>query len=162
MERCRWVPVQLKGNYLAVNIPEYKLHVYENDSLAWDCNVVVGSVTNQTVIFNGDMKYIVFSPYWNIPKSIVVKETLPAAKRNGSYIKKHNMEVVSASGVVNPSDIDWQKYSGKDFPYTIRQKPGPNNSLGRVKFLFPNNYAIYLHDTPARSLFNESSASTAG
>ena len=78
-------------------------------------------------------------------------------KRNSSYLAKHNMEVVSGSGVVNPSSIDWNKYTGKNFPYTIRQKPGPNNSLGRVKFLFPNSYSIYLHDTPAKSLFNESS-----
>lgn len=157
MERSRWVPIQLKGDYLAVNIPEYRLHVYEHDSLVWDCNVVVGSVTNQTVIFNGDMKYIAFSPYWNIPSSIIGKEILPAMKRNSSYLAKHNMEVVSGSGVVNPSSIDWNKYTGKNFPYTIRQKPGPNNSLGRVKFLFPNSYSIYLHDTPAKSLFNESS-----
>lgn len=157
MERCRWVPVQLKGDYLAVNIPAYKLFVYEDDSLAWDCNVVVGSVNNQSVIFNGNMNTIVFSPYWNIPASIVAKETLPAVKRNRAYLASHNMEVVSGSGVVNPSSIDWGKYSGYNFPYTIRQKPGPNNSLGRVKFLFPNNYSIYLHDTPAKSLFEEPS-----
>ncbi|HUM45549.1 MAG TPA: L,D-transpeptidase family protein [Chitinophagales bacterium] len=157
MERCRWVPVQLEGDYLAVNIPEYRLHVYEHDSLVWNCNVVVGSVNNQTVIFNGNMKYIVFSPYWNIPSSIIAKEILPAAKRNPGYIASHNMEVVSGSKVLSPSSISWSNYSGANFPYTIRQKPGPNNSLGRVKFLFPNNYAIYLHDTPAKSLFNEPS-----
>jgi murein L,D-transpeptidase YcbB/YkuD len=137
MERCRWVPVQLKGDYLAVNIPAYKLFVYEDDSLAWDCNVVVGSVNNQSVIFNGNMNTIVFSPYWNIPASIVAKETLPAVKRNRAYLASHNMEVVSGSGVVNPSSIDWGKYSGYNFPYTIRQKPGPNNSLGRGKISFP-------------------------
>lgn len=157
MERCRWVPVQLKGDYLAVNIPAFKLFVYEDDSLAWDCNVVVGSINNQSVIFNGNMNTIVFSPYWNIPASIVAKETLPAVKRNKGYLASHNMEVVSGSGVVNASSIDWGKYSGYNFPYTIRQKPGPNNSLGRVKFLFPNNYSIYLHDTPAKSLFDEPS-----
>ncbi|MEO6166721.1 MAG: L,D-transpeptidase family protein [Chitinophagales bacterium] len=157
MERSRWVPVELKGDYLAVNIPEYRLHIYEHDSLVWDCNVVVGSVNNQTVIFNGNMKYIVFSPYWNIPSSIIAKEILPAAKRNPGYIGSHNMEVVSGSKVLSPASVSWSNYSGYNFPYRIRQKPGPNNSLGRVKFLFPNNYAIYLHDTPAKSLFNEPS-----
>ncbi|MBK9730938.1 MAG: L,D-transpeptidase family protein [Chitinophagaceae bacterium] len=155
MERSRWVPVQLKGDYLAVNIPEYKLHVYDDDSLVWECNVVVGSVNNQTVIFNGNMKYIVFSPYWNIPTSIIAKEIVPGAKRNANYIASHNMEVVAGGKVISPSSVNWSNYSGYNFPYAIRQKPGPNNSLGRVKFLFPNNYSIYLHDTPSKSLFNE-------
>ena len=134
MERSRWVPVQLKSDYLLVNIPEYKLHVYEHDSLAFKMNVVVGKDQNQTVIFNGDMKYVVFSPYWNIPASILKKETLPAIKRNPNYLAQHNME-----------------WNGGN----VRQKPGPNNSLGLVKFLFPNNHSIYLHDSPAKSLFNE-------
>lgn len=136
MERSRWVPVQPGNNYLVINIPEFKLHVYENDSLAWTMNVVVGKSQHKTVIFNGDMKYIVFSPYWNIPVSIIKKETLPALKRDRNYLAKHNME--------------WNNGS-------IRQKPGPDNSLGLVKFLFPNSHSIYLHDTPAKSLFNEDS-----
>lgn len=155
MERSRWVPAKLEGDYLAVNIPEFRLHVYEHDSMMWECNVVVGSVTNQTVIFNDNMRYIVFSPYWNIPASIIAKEILPAAKRNANYISSHNMEVVAGGKVISPSAVNWSNYSGYNFPYAIRQKPGPNNSLGRVKFLFPNNYSIYLHDTPSKSLFNE-------
>lgn len=134
MERCRWVPVQLKSDYLLVNIPEYKLHVYEHDSMAFSMNVVVGKDQNKTAIFNGDMKYIVFSPYWNIPSSILKKEMLPAMKRNPNYLAQHNME-----------------WNGGN----VRQKPGPDNSLGLVKFLFPNSHSIYLHDTPAKSLFNE-------
>lgn len=136
MERSRWVPVQPGNNYLVINIPEFKLHVYENDSVAWSMDVVVGKYQHKTVIFNGDMKYIVFSPYWNIPASIMKKETLPAIKRDPNYLAKHNME--------------WNNGS-------IRQKPGPDNSLGLVKFLFPNSHSIYLHDTPAKSLFNENS-----
>lgn len=155
MERSRWVPIKLQGDYLAVNIPEYRLHVYEHDSMILECNVVVGSVTNQTVIFNGNMQYVVFSPYWNVPASIVAKEILPAVKRNPNYLASHNMEVVAGNKVLSPSSINWSNYSGYQFPYSIRQKPGANNSLGRVKFLFPNNYSIYLHDTPAKSLFNE-------
>lgn len=134
MERCRWVPEQLNTDYLLINIPDYKLYVYENDSLVWNMNVVVGKDQHKTVVFNGDMKYIVFSPYWNIPGSIMKNEVLPAIKRNRNYLASHNME--------------WNGGS-------IRQKPGPNNSLGLVKFLFPNSHNIYLHDTPAKSLFNE-------
>jgi murein L,D-transpeptidase YcbB/YkuD len=134
MERSRWVPVKLSNNYLVVNIPEYKLHVYENDSVAWSMNVVVGKDQHKTVIFNGDLKYVVFSPYWNIPTSILRKEILPALKRNRNYLSRHNME--------------WHNGG-------VRQKPGPNNSLGLVKFLFPNSHNIYLHDSPAKSLFQE-------
>jgi L,D-transpeptidase YcbB len=134
MERCRWLPNETNEDYLFVNIPQFKLFAMERDSIALSCNVVVGTATNKTVIFRGDMKYVVFSPYWNVPQSIINKEILPAMKRNPNYLAKHNME-----------------YNGGK----IRQKPGPRNSLGLVKFLFPNSYNIYLHDTPSKSLFNE-------
>jgi murein L,D-transpeptidase YcbB/YkuD len=135
MERSRWVPDDITDDYLLVNIPEYKLHVIEDDKPIFSMNVVVGKSQNKTVIFNGDLKYVVFSPYWNIPPSILKKETLPAIKRNPNYLAQHNME-----------------WNGGN----VRQKPGPNNSLGLVKFLFPNSHSIYLHDTPSKSLFNES------
>jgi murein L,D-transpeptidase YcbB/YkuD len=135
MERSRWVPEKLKKDYLLINIPEYKLHVIEDEKPIFSMNVVVGKSQNKTVIFNGDLKYVVFSPYWNIPASILKKETLPAIRRNPNYLASHNME-----------------WNGGN----VRQKPGPNNSLGLVKFLFPNTHAIYLHDTPSKSLFNES------
>jgi murein L,D-transpeptidase YcbB/YkuD len=143
MERSRWLPISLNGDYLAVNIPEYKLHVYHADSLLWSCNVVVGKTTNPTTVFYGEVRNVVFSPYWNIPRSIVIKEVLPGIKRNPNYLNLHNMEI---TGQENGLPV-------------IRQKPGPQNSLGRVKFLFPNNYNIYLHDTPSKSLFGENSRS---
>lgn len=136
MERIRWMPTDPPSEYILVNIPAYKLFVYENGKLAWDMKVVVGSIAHNTVIFRGDMKYVVFSPYWNVPASIVKKEIMPGMKRDANYLARHNME--------------WNGGA-------VRQKPGPNNSLGLVKFLFPNSYSIYLHDTPAKSLFNESS-----
>jgi len=141
MERCRWLPVSLNTDYLAVNIPEFKLHVYHADSLLWSCNVVVGQEVHQTVIFYGVMQFVVFSPYWNLPESIIRNEVLPAIKRNPNYINEHNMLI---TGKVNGLPV-------------IKQKPGPANSLGLVKFLFPNSYSIYLHDTPSKSLFGESS-----
>ncbi|WP_184543463.1 L,D-transpeptidase family protein [Mucilaginibacter sp. FT3.2] len=141
MERCRWLPISLNTDYLAVNIPEFKLHVYHADSLLWSCNVVVGQKVHQTVIFYGQMQYVVFSPFWNLPESIIRNEVLPEMRRNANYINKHNMII---TGKQNGLPV-------------IKQKPGPANSLGLVKFLFPNSYSIYLHDTPSRSLFGESS-----
>lgn len=141
MERCRWLPVKLNGDYLAVNIPEFQLHVYHADSLLWSCNVVVGKTVHPTVVFYGEIKYVVFSPYWNVPMSIVKNEILPGIKRNSSYLANHRMEITGHR---------------QGLP-VIRKRPGPQNSLGQVKFLFPNSYNIYLHDTPSKSLFGESS-----
>lgn len=159
MERLRWVPSAPGDYYLLVNIPGFMLYAYENDSLMWSMPVVVGKPVHQTVIFSGSLKYVVFSPYWNIPPGILANETLPAIKRNVSYLKRNNMEVVKGGKVIDPGSIEWSKYSASSFPYMIRQKPGGSNSLGRVKFLFPNQYNIYLHDTPAKSLFSADSRS---
>lgn len=136
MERIRWAPATPTSDYLLVNIPEYKLHVYEDGNLSFSMNVVVGSEAHNTVIFSGTLNQIVFSPYWNIPPSILKNEILPGIKRRPNYLATHNME-----------------WNGN----AVRQKPGPKNSLGLVKFLFPNSYNIYLHDTPSKSLFGESS-----
>jgi murein L,D-transpeptidase YcbB/YkuD len=144
-----------------VNIPQFKMHVYDKGKLAWSCNVVVGKPGANTVIFTKELRYIVFSPYWNVPPGILAKEVLPGLKRGaGSYLARQNMEIVSASGkVISPQSINFSKYSGSNFPYLVRQKPGGKNSLGKVKFLFPNEYNIYLHDTPARYLFGENKRS---
>ncbi|UYQ93016.1 L,D-transpeptidase family protein [Chitinophaga horti] len=160
MERIRWVPVDPGGNYILVNIPEFRMHIYENDKLAWSSNVVVGTPANSTVIFSREMKYVVFAPYWNVPPGILGSEVLPGIKRSTGYLARHNMEVAGASGnVISPGSINWSKYTARNFPYIIRQKPGGANSLGKVKFLFPNEYNIYLHDTPSKGLFNETKRS---
>ena len=134
MERCRWMDNDPPGNHLVVNIPQFQLLVYENDSLMWNCNVVVGKEIHKTAIFQGTVRYIVFSPYWNVPTSILNKEIMPKLKRNPHYLESQDME--------------W--YDGR-----LRQRPGPDNALGKVKFLFPNNFKMYLHDTPSKSLFQE-------
>lgn len=152
LERLRWVPVEIENDYLLVNIPEYKLHVFENKKLIWETNVVVGKAARQTSIFKGNISQIILNPYWNIPKSIANNEILPKLKRNRNYLSKNNMEVVSGGKVINPNKINWSKYS--KIPYEIRQKPGNDNSLGKMKFMFPNSYSIYLHDTPAKELFD--------
>jgi murein L,D-transpeptidase YcbB/YkuD len=135
MERSRWVPVNVATDYLVVNIPEFKLHAYENDNLLWSMDAVVGKPVHNTVIFSGKIKYVVFSPYWNVPTSILQNEILPGIRRNQNYLANHHME--------------WS--NGQ-----VRQRSGPDNALGFVKFLFPNSYNIYLHDTPSKSLFSES------
>jgi murein L,D-transpeptidase YcbB/YkuD len=135
LERFRWMPkIPHEGEFIFVNIPEYRLHYFENGKDAWDCNVVVGKPMNKTVIFSGDIKHIVFSPYWYVPPSIISKEVRPGMSRNPNYLASHHME-----------------WNGGN----VRQKPGPANSLGLVKFIFPNSNNIYLHDTPSKSLFNE-------
>jgi len=118
MERLRWLPVIKDSNYILVNIPEYKLHVIDSGKNIFDLNVIVGKTANGTVIFNSQLKYIVFSPYWNVPASIVEKEILPAIAKNPKYLEKNNMEIIGKS---------------KGLP-TICQKPGLLNSLGLVKF----------------------------
>ncbi|MBV8254474.1 MAG: L,D-transpeptidase family protein [Chitinophaga sp.] len=159
MERLRWVPVEPPKTYILVNIPEFRMHVYQDSKLAWSCNVVVGTPGTHTVVFSNELKYVVFSPYWNVPPGILYKEVLPGIRRSGAgYLARQNMEIVGAGGkVVSPSVAS--KYAGKGFPYTVRQLPGGKNSLGKVKFLFPNEYNIYLHDTPAKYLFGQNKRS---
>lgn len=134
MERTRWMSAEPAGDHLVINIPQFELLVYRGDSLQWKCPVVVGKDANKTAIFQADMRYIVFSPWWNVPASILEKEILPALARNPAYLRQNELE--------------WQ---GK----SLRQRPGEGNALGRVKFLFPNSFSMYLHDTPSKSLFRE-------
>jgi murein L,D-transpeptidase YcbB/YkuD len=139
MERFRWVPENFTTDYIVVNIPEFKLHVFSNKQLQWSCKVVVGMVMNKTVVFNADLKYVVFSPYWNVPQSIVRNEILKNIRKDRNYLQKHQMEITGYRNGLPE----------------IRQKPGTLNALGKVKFIFPNSHNIYLHDTPSKSLFNE-------
>lgn len=155
MERLRWVPEELEKDHLLINIPEYILHVFEGGKQVWQMNVVVGKTASQTTIFKGSLSQIVLNPYWNIPQSIIRNEILPQLKRGTGYLARNNMEVLSGNKVINPSSIDWNAYT-KNVPYTIRQKPGDKNSLGKMKFLFPNSYNIYLHDTPSKGHFGDS------
>lgn len=155
LERLRWIPVDMGKQFLLVNIPEFKLHVFENEKPIWSTNIVVGKDAKQTSIFKGNISKIILNPYWNVPNSIINEEILPALKRNSAYVTKNNMEVLSGLRIVDASTINWKKYK-KNIPFTIRQKPGKDNALGKMKFLFPNNFSIYLHDTPSKNLFNRS------
>ena len=136
MDRMRWMP-EPEGNLLLVNIPEFTLQVFEGAKKAFSMNVVVGKEGHNTMMFKGDLNQIVFSPYWNLTPDIIREEIMPAMAKNPDYLATHNMEITGTSG---------------GFP-VIRQLPGEENSLGKVKFLFPNSFNIYFHDTPAKSLF---------
>jgi murein L,D-transpeptidase YcbB/YkuD len=139
MGRMRWMPTKPSGQLIVVNIPEFVLHVYEGNKQAWQMNVVVGKEGHNTMMFTGDLNQVVFSPYWNVPPSIVKNEIVPKLASNPDYLATHNMEEVGTEGGLPK----------------IRQLPGEGNSLGRVKFLFPNSFNIYFHDTPAKSLFEK-------
>jgi murein L,D-transpeptidase YcbB/YkuD len=155
MERLRWFPDQVEDDFLLINIPEYKLHVFENKQKVMDLKVIVGKEATRTSIFKGNISQLILNPYWNVPTSIVRKEMLPKLKRNSNYLSKNNMELLSGNTIIDPSTVNWNKYTSS-IPYSIRQKPGDDNALGKMKFIFPNNFSIYLHDTPSRSIFNES------
>lgn len=156
LERWRWLPRELGERHILVNIPEYRLEVWEGDRVPLSMRVVVGKEDTQTPIFNDEMTHIVFSPYWNVPPSIAEGETLPSVMKDPGFLARTNMEVVDANGtVIDPASIDLDNPTG----YRFRQRPGNANSLGLVKFMFPNQYNVYLHDTPADSLFARASRS---
>lgn len=156
MQRWRWMPDDLGDRHFLVNIPYYHLIARESGKPVMDIRVVVGKPGNNTPIFSEDMETVVFSPYWNIPDTIAENETAPAVARDPNYLARQGIEIlrVSSSGTqtLNPSDVKWddpESLKGLAF----RQRPGSSNALGHVKFLFPNQYNVYLHDTPADALF---------
>ncbi len=153
LERLRWLPDTVQNlELILVNIANYQLDYLDRLDTIFSSRVIVGKQYHESPIFTAEMSYIVFSPYWNIPPSIARKEIIPAVRRNPSYLNQKNMDVVTFSGKqVDPASINW---SAKTFPYMIRQKPGGSNSLGLVKFMFPNSHNVYIHDTPSRSLFS--------
>jgi murein L,D-transpeptidase YcbB/YkuD len=154
MERLRWLPDTVKeAEIIVVNIANYQLDYINKLDTIFSSKVIVGKSYHASPIFSAPMSYIVFSPYWNIPTSITRNEVIPAVRKNPNYLSQKNMEVITTSGkVVDPSAINW---SSKSFPYLIRQKPGGSNSLGLVKFMFPNKHSVYIHDTPSKTLFEK-------
>lgn len=151
LERARWVFRDVEEDLLVVDIAGFKLHLFRDGEEIWVTRVQVGRPYTSTPVFKAAMTHLVLNPTWTVPPGILNKEILPAVRRDPSYLGAHNMSVVRSDGsVVDPSTVDW---SGR-FPYSIRQEPGPKNSLGRVKFMFPNEYFVYLHDTPSKQLFD--------
>ena len=139
MERMRWQPADNAGRHIQVNIPEFALHAWDGNTKAFDMAIVVGKEGHSTVMFTGNLDRIVFSPYWNVPESIVRREILPGIKKNGQYLRENDMEITGE----------------RDGLPVVRQLPGDKNELGKLKFLFPNSFNIYFHDTPHKWLFNQ-------
>ena len=155
MERARWVIHHLPDDFMVVNIAGYNVRRITNDSVVYYSRVIVGRHYHETPIFKGKMIYAEINPTWTLPYSIATKETLPKLQKNPNYLAEKNMIIMDRNGtVLDPSTIDFNSLSRNNFPYIVRQKAGPHNALGQVKFIFPNSYAVYLHDTPSRSLFS--------
>jgi len=159
MERWRWMPETLGNFHVLVNIPEFRLYVERGDhdagyEVAYTTRVVVGTPKNQTPIFSDQIRHIVVNPYWNVPASIAKNEIAPKLAANPYYLDSQNMELLYGGQVVNAAMVDWYRTDVNQF--RIRQRPGPSNALGAVKFLFPNSHDVYLHDTPSKSLFGNS------
>lgn len=155
LERLRWLPDKLKDQeIILVNTANFQLDYLLNRDTLFTSRVIVGKSYHATPQFDGLMSYIVFSPTWTVPTSIVRNEILPSLKKDPQYLGKKNMKLLTSDGkVIDPAGIDWSKVNPRSFPYTVRQEPGEQNSLGLVKFMFPNKHSVYIHDTPSRSLF---------
>ena len=155
LERTRWIFQHPDDDFLLVNIAGFHVKRITNKKEVFDSRVIVGKFHKESPVFKGVMKYIVMNPTWTLPYSISTHETLPRLKKDPGYLAAKHMEVMDRNGnILDPSTIDWSQYSRGNFPFIIRQKAGPWNALGEVKFMFPNKYAVYLHDTPSRGLFN--------
>ena len=156
LERLRWLPPRLGDRYVVVNIPAFRLDAYDHGQRALSMPVIVGADYGHraTPIFSDSMRYVVFNPYWNVPASIAVREILPDARRDADFLARNGYEIVKgwSQQRVHPAvlrDDDFRSYR-----YRVRQRPGRGNALGRVKFIFPNDYNVYLHDTPLGELFS--------
>ncbi len=148
------LPEDLGNRYIVVNIPDFTLRIIDQDREVWSTRVVVGKRKRRTPMLRATIDHLVLNPYWHVPSRIARQELLPRAVANPSYLAEQQMDIVAPGGqVVDPSGIDWTAINPRDFPYRIRQRPGARNALGRVKFMFPNPYSVYLHDTPSRNLF---------
>jgi murein L,D-transpeptidase YcbB/YkuD len=158
LERWRWLPEDLGRRRIVVNIAAYELQVIEDDDVVLAMRVVVGKAFRRTPVFSDTVRYIVLNPFWHVPSTIAAEEVLPKIQRDPSYLERLGMHVFTAgpnSTEIDPGTIDWSTTTADSFPYRLKQEPGRLNALGRIKFMFPNRYDVYLHDTPSRSLFAE-------
>ena len=159
LERWRWLPKDLGRRHIIVNIAAFELEVVDEGAVVLAMRVVVGRPFNRTPVLSDTMRYLVLNPYWHVPSNIATTELLPKLKRDPSYLARYKLRVFPSSRLdaqeVDPATVDWSTITAAHFPFLLRQDPGPRNALGRIKFMFLNKYHIYLHDTPARPLFEE-------
>ncbi|TQI71640.1 murein L,D-transpeptidase YcbB/YkuD [Gramella sp. Hel_I_59] len=154
MERWRWYPRDLGEHYIIVNIPDYELYVVSNGDTIRNHKTMVGTEARKTPVFSDEIDYIIYNPTWTIPPTIMKNDVIPGASRDVGYLRKKNIKMYDRSGKeVDPSAVNWNSSSPRS--YTYRQPAGPSNPLGLVKIIYPNEYMIYLHDTPSKRLFEK-------
>ena len=161
LDRIKWLNNRQSKRHIIINIPDFMLSFEENGTLKQSIRAIVGKPNHPTPIFSNTVKTIVLNPYWNIPKSIIQKEMIPKLLKNPNAMAKKGIEIRAGWGEnakkINGKSVDWAQYLySKTVPFRFAQIPGPRNALGKVKFLFPNKYSVYMHDTPAKSLFKRS------
>jgi murein L,D-transpeptidase YcbB/YkuD len=155
LERWRTEKQPLDKLYTWVNIPAYMFYVIENNEILMQSRIVVGTPVRQTPQFSSSIECFTIFPYWYVPRKIAVEEYLPVIRKDTSFITRNNFDVLDRSGKIQkPASIDWKKYNANNFPFTLRQREGTENSLGIIKFVFDNPYAVFLHDTNAKKLFS--------
>jgi L,D-transpeptidase YcbB len=155
LERVRWVFYDPESEFLVVNIAGFRLYLLRRGDVVWRTRVQVGRPYRQTPIFKAEMTYLVVNPTWTVPPGILRNDILPAVRRNPDYLASRNIELFDQNDMlVDPATVDWSRRS---FPYRFVQRPGADNALGRIKFMFPNEHSVYLHDTPSLDLFDRDS-----
>jgi len=159
MERWRWLPQDLGERYLLVNVANFELEVMDKTHPILTMRAVVGKYYRRTPVFSDRITYLVLSPYWHVPPRIAVEDKLPLIRKNPDYLSQENIKIFqgwdAGTKEIDPKSIDWSQITARNFHYRLRQEPGPKNALGRVKFMFPNKFDVYLHDTPSRELFSK-------
>lgn len=156
IERWRWMPKDLGQHYLVVDIPSFEYYVVKDGQETVRAKTIVGKAQRSTPVFMAPMNHIVFAPYWHVPRSMAVKDQLPKLKQDPERLARSKIRIYDKAGnEIDPTMVDWSQYNTSNFPYQLRQDPGNYNALGKVKFMFPNKHAIYLHDTPQKSLFGK-------
>lgn len=157
LERWRWLPQSLGRRHVLVNVAAFRLRVVEQGDPVLQMRAIIGRPHRETPVFSGEISYLVLNPYWHVPHSIATEDKLPEIKKDPSYLARQQFDVLRGWGAdaqpIDPATIDWSRLSTSNFPYRLRQEPGPLNALGQVKFMFPNRHSVYLHDTPTRGLF---------
>jgi murein L,D-transpeptidase YcbB/YkuD len=160
MERWRWLPQDFGSRYVIVNVAGFSLDVVEQGQPVMSMRVVVGRQYRRTPVFSDRMTYLVLNPYWYVPSTIASQDILPKIQKDPEYLARERIRVFQGAGAeaveIAPRSVDWSRVTGANLRYTFRQDPGPGNALGRVKFMFPNKFDVYLHDTPAQDLFSKS------
>lgn len=155
LERLRWVYRDLEAEFLAVNIASFQAALVRGGEVVWRSRVIVGRPYRQTPVFKAEIQYLVLNPSWTVPPTILARDVLPALRRDPDYLARKGLQLLGPGGEsMDPATLDWARLEGRRFPGLVRQPPGPDNALGRIKFMFPNPYLVYLHDTPARALFD--------